>query len=312
MSFIREHINDDADGEANSVANDPREVSNQIYDKEPVKKTPQDPVIEEDHLGDIKARTARLKTEQGTMLRKKHVPTHLHEQLEKRVLKDVSARVVGPEFNLGRPLKPVDEIQGDVSHAHHESSKAYDEIYEQERGTPQEPELITSNNPGGQTMRRQHKEPFTLEERLARLKTEQATMLRAKHVPNRLQPYLKNKVLVDTTRGHAVGFEYNFRHAGGKMDVVEAEPSKALLVSSNKYDKIYENTKMTEKRAEIYEERAGTIKDRHNSIKNNAGRSLRQKHLPDRLKDVSLRDLPGQRTVGFEYNMYGDAARREQ
>lgn len=311
MSFIKEHIEGDIDSSSTTTSTNPRDISNMSYDKDPVRARAQTPMIEEEHQGDLKARLARLKTEQATMLRKKHVPAHLLDQLEKRTLKDVSERVVGPEFNLGRTLKPVEKKEGGVSEAHHISSKAYDEIYEKEKGTPQESELVTSNNPGGSTMRRQHKEPFTLEERLARLKTEQATMLRAKHVPQRLQPYLKNHNLKDTTRGVNVGFEYNFKEAGKKIEAAKGEPSKAFFKSNEQYDEIYKKTKMTQKRAEVKEERAGTIKDRRGSIRNQTGRSLRQKHLPDRLKNVELKDLPGQRTVGFEYNMYGESARRE-
>ena len=135
-------------------------------------------------------------------------------------------------------------------------------------------------------------------------------MLRIKHAPERHHQILKNKSFKDTTRGHDVGFEWNFRHNGAPISSPEGTHSEALLISSNEYDGIYAKTKMTPKSPEIEEQHLGGISKRQASIKLQQGTALRKsKHLPQRLKDQKPRDHPGVRTVGFEYNVTGQPGR---
>lgn len=299
--------------DAPSPAPTPLELSSAEYDKiyEKTKMPKRDPeIIEDVDFGGVKDRAARLRTEQGTMLRKKHVPPQLLDALESHSLRDTTrGKPVGFEHNFGRQLKPPrPDPNAALSKAHHISSKAYDEIYSKIKMEPKEPEIVTSNNPGGATMRRKAKEPFTLQERMARLQTEQGDSLRKKHVPERLQTYLEKGGLKDTTRGVDVGFEFNFKEAGKPLPKARGEPSKALEKSSKSYDQVYQNTKMAPKDPEIESTDFGPVRERTDSLRSNQGKPLRKKHLPDRLKNVSIKDLPGQRTVGFEWNMYGPSA----
>jgi hypothetical protein len=287
--------------------------SNEIADKTIVFKNKENPEIVTSSHGTIKDRLARLKTEQGTMLRKKHVPEHLQDALLDKTLKDTTrGQNVGFEYNFHQAGKKMDLSKGEKGHtmAHHESNQSYDKIYETEIKKPkQEPEILTGSW-AGQTMRRKHNEPFTFEERMARLKSEQGTMLRLKHAPQRHHQFLKNKTFKDTTRGHDVGFEFNFKHNGNPLPETRGRPCDAHHISSMEYDVVYEKTKMRPKSPEIEEEHHGNISTRQASIRVQQGTNLRKsKHVPDRLKNQDLVDHPKVRTVGFEYNVTGKPGR---
>jgi len=299
---------------ADSSTPGPLQISSEEYDRiyQKTKMKVQMPEIDEDpNLGSVRERTLRLKTEQATMLRTKHVPAKMHDALLAHKLKDTSrGKPVGFEHNVGRTIKPMKPSEdAKLSAAHHISSKQYDEIYKETKMTAKSPEVVTSNNPGGVTMRRKNNEPFTFEERMEKLKSQQGDELRKKHIPDRLKPHFEEGKLKDTSRGVDVGFEYNFKNAGGKMPMQSGAPCKALEKSSLTYDKVYEETREMPKDPEIHKSHIGSMPDRFSSLRVNQGRSLRQRHLPERLQNISIKDLPGQRNVGFEWNMLGPEAR---